>query len=790
MNPVKICGRCCGFNTQCVESDVIGSCFGRIDDPDCGIKPTIGERTVLVQQCDGEYTVVQCYPPFQAPCTFTNQRISAQPRQCDYELSSDVDGNPACYWIWHTKARCLGFDVQFPSTNRCCCQGQPFSYACTIAAGQQQCTTLIGCSCGVEVCVGAPGCASVGTYDYERDGAGAVIPPGSGGVGGNWFSTRYPGANVAEEAGDDPLTSTFTRQQRGLSLYQKRVAERAYPWMWEILQFNDARPIKVNGANHAYRRADGSAGSAYPFRGTNAAVTTQIATGGHPLMRYLTAFAHPEFAYRRVTDFPVTEVATLDLFQKTTPYKFLFTADGLPLFSFEPNMPTDYLYPPQQYSPAMAVDSAFVLDAIEVDAALKDASMVERMSAKDWRAEVWADLVIVDTWGAAQATPYTAAGDAMATFGDASGLKLMWPCRLPGDQYDLRAINVTTGVPTTARPPSLARASLLSDGQPYPDSVTGNLTGQVDSAIYTIAEVAGMTAPVLAAWQRLTQSVYFRTQPAGWDWSVAAAEGETGRKPRFSWLLNRQLGNVNNGEALRWTCYVPPSPAEACALDNVWCVNGLPQTVNSGSTCDLGTICVGAVCDLYYGHAGYAGTPHILVGRGEAPHRLVDSINCCEPVTLTHHALTVPTHDTSTLCFMRHPGRSYWWDTASGVYVMRPTAEAQRGEHPIDAADICGNFPAIHTQNDTAGGATKFCGGSCDAACSEHSYFVADGDCAAFITAGQVPTRPLGSIAGQRDAPYITRSDCNLVEPTANTSCICDANCAHMYPPVVSTGID
>ena len=814
---------CCDDGTpvaSCIGTAQIGSCFGLVTDPDCGILPTIGEFQVLTQQAPA-YTRSEICGTISGTCTFTFSSVAAAPRQATYQLSGDVDALPPCHWIWYSKARSIAFDLRFPSTNRCCCMSVYYLYACE-NTNTVPCTTPVECFCDLyssshgnvtdSICVGnGTGCASVGTYDYERDGGGAVIPPGEGGSGGNWFTTKYPAATSAEEAQDDFASSpaVLERTHAGLSKYQDRVTENAYWWTWEVYHFNDGLPVKIGGASYPYMRADGSAGTAQKFRGSDPSVTTEDATGGHPLGRYLHAFAHPEYSYRKIVDFGVGAGTSANLWQMTTPYKFHYVADGLPVFSFEfDSEQREWFYPPEQYQITPDVsDAGFRQDCDDIDALFKGA-FATRMTAKDWRGEVWADLTTLVTWGNAQSPAWEVPAEVMGGFGDEiAGLKMMFPCRLPGDLWDVRAIDPTTGDPTSVRPPALARVSASGDTlwtNVYRDSVTGDRTGQVDSLIYDMAEppggIASMPSAEQAAFKRLTRSVYFRTMPAGWDWSVAAAESDATRKPRYAWLLSRQMGDCNQNEALRWTCARTSTP---CAFDNVWCTNGLPQVTSSGSSCPVGTVCLDNVCDLYYGHGGYDGNVNACIGRGEPSHHNPGGVGtCCVPTTMTHHGSSTPTHATSNLCFFRHAARTYAWDTTTTPFSLVLVSTLSPPVHPIDGAATCVPFPAISTQNDAGGGPAAFCGHLSDAgciancggsACSEFSYAViapdCDGDdrCNETITLAESVSRPRGSIAGQRNAPYVGYSTC--IETTAQEmdSCICPGDCSVMIPVVIPT---
>ena len=823
--PAKICGRCCDKDSppgQCITTQQLGSCFGLVSDPHCGILPIVGEQQVLVQQAPGLSASSYCSTP-TGTCVFTTTKTSSAPRQATYELTADVDGLPPCNWIWYTKARAFNYDLNFPSTNRCCCQGVYHSYTCA-NANQVPCTTPVTCNCDIyasshgnltdSICVGSgTGCPSVGTYDYERDGGSVIIPPGAGAFGGNWFNPRYPAATPAEEAQDDWAASptVLDRTKAGLSRYQDRMALRAYYWTYELAHFNDCKPIKVNGASFVYSRPDGSAGSALKYRGTDPSVTNQDATGGHPLFRYFHAFVHAQYSYRRTTEFPNAADTTPLLWQKTTPYKFHFVADGIPLFSFElDSEQREWFYQPEQYQTAVYPSAQFRLAADDIDAMLKGAAWDERTTAKDWRQEVMDDLVEVAAWGAAQSPVYSAAQDVLDNFPTVADLKLMFPCRLRGDLWDLRAIDPTTGDPTTVRPPALARVALQAISgltNSYIDSNSGSRTGQVDSWVYDMAEptggIAAMSAAAAAAFKRLTRSVYFRTMPAGWDWSVAAAEADPARKPRYGWLLDRQQGDVNQGEALRWSCVVDPT--SPCATDNVWCTNGQPQGGAVTNSCG-GAACLDAVCDIRYGHKGYDGNVDVLIGRGEYPHMNTGGIGtCCVPAPISHHGSSAPTHATSNLCFFRHAARMMWWDTAAAPYAMREVATTLNPPlHPIDGAATCVPLPAIDTQVEASGGAASFCGHYSDSncvancggtACSEYSYFLVQPDCtgdlcSGTITGQQSGLRPAGSIAGQRNAPYIGFSACVEVAPAQTTNCICPGNCGVVVPVVIPSAVE
>ena len=812
MTQPHIC--CCEPSTQCIESDVIGSCIGLVTDPDCGIKPTVGEFAVLVQQCGGSNNTFVCIPPFGPNCETTTIHTAAAPREATYTIEGDIDGLPPCHWIWYSKARAIAFDVNFPSTNRCCCKGEYYTFTCD-NPNITPCSTPWECDCAGlpsnhgaltdEICTGLSGCQSVGSYDYELDGGTppGVIPPGVGGIGNNVFFSKYPAATNGEEGQDDFGSSpaVLTRNLAGLTAYQLRVTEIAYPWVWEINRFNSGKPVKINGASYAYTRPDGNEGSALKYRASDPSVTNQDATGGHPLFRYFHAFAHAEFAWKKTADFPITAGTSQPLWQQSTPYKFYFVADGFPVFAFE--LTTEEratFYPAQQYSGGV-VERLLRESADSVDAMLKSGTWVSRAAAKDWRGEVYADLQTLATWGNAQRPAWSDPQDFLDTTDGVESLKFMFPNRLPGDVYDVRAIDVVTGNTTTVRPPALAAASqAVAYDMNYVDSITSANTGQVDSAVYNMAEpsigLAAMPATEADAFKRLTRSIYFRTQPAGWDWSVAAHEGISTQKPRYNWLNDRQQGDVNLSQALRWTCKVTDPP---CAYDNVWCTTGQPQDGSVSTTC-TGQVCINNICDLYSGHAGYAGNPNILVGRGEYPHSDEgDSSSCCEPLPLAAHAQSDPVQADSNICFFRHAGRPYYWDTTIAPFAMQLVTSLVPPQHPIDSIPTCGPFPAISTQNDSGGGAVQFCndqpgcGTYCNAlTCSTYSYsvyipFCTLQDCSQTLAALDVPFRPPGSIAGQREAPYIGYSACVIVAPTPDDNCICPVNCSLLFPVVTAT---
>ena len=808
---------CCDGETpvgSCITSDVIGSCLGLITDPDCGIKPTIGEMAVLVQQCAGYNANATCVSPTGDVCVYHKEGTAAAPREATYTLEGDVDGLPPCHWIWYSKARAIAFDVNFPSTNRCCCKGEYYTFTCDNPYASP-CATPWECDCAGlssnhgantdEICTGLSGCQSVGSYDYERDGGSppGVIPPGVGGIGNNVFFSKYPAATNGEEGEDDfgSNPAVLTRDLAGLTAYQLRVTELAYPWVWEINRFNSGLPVKINGASYTYTRPDGNEGSAYKYRGSDPSVTNQNSTGGHPLFRYFHAFAHPEFAWKKTQDFAVTTGTTQTLWQQTTPYKFYFVADGFPVFAFElSSEERGVFYPSQQYDGGL-IDATLMEYTDAVDALLKGGTWVSRASAKDWRGEVFADLQTLATWGNAQSPIWSDPQDVLdAIKDDPAELKIMFPNRLNGDAWDVRAIDATTGATTSVRPPALAvAATAATGGGNYTDSITSEITGQVDSSIYDMVEpsvgLSGMPATEADAFKRLTRSIYFRTQPAGWDWSVAAHEGISTMKPRYNWLNNRQQGDVNLNQALRWTCKVTDPP---CGYDNVWCTNGLPQVSRTTTNC-AGESCIGNICDLYMGHAGYAGNVNVLVGRGEFPHVKDNQVfTCCEPIPLSAHAASNPVQSFTNICFFRHAGRPYWWDTSVAPYAMTLTSSLVPPEHPIDSIPTCAPFPAISTQNESGAGAVQFCndqpgcGTYCATSCSDYSYsvyipFCTLEDCSQTLSALNVPLRPPGSIAGQREAPYIGYSTCIITAPPEDDNCICPGDCSLVFPVVVAT---
>ena len=301
--------------------------------------------------------------------------------------------------------------------------------------------------------------------------------------------------------------------------------------------------------------------------------------------------------------------------------------------------------------------------------------MRDNLACKDWRQEVFDDLNLVADW----ATLYNKGWDdpttALTAFPTVGDLKLMGPVRVRGDWYDMRALD-GSGNATTARPPSLARASTVQtgiDSAEYFDATYNDYTLQVDSSIYNMAtspygfmplyiagnfsvgvtykiEVVGTTnfiaigasantvgvtftatgvgsgtgaateqvvnEQVRDAFLRLTQSVYFRAKINGWDFcgnaNVATA--------RYAWLWNRSDGSVSEYDGV-----VESLGSGTTDAQPFWCTNGQPQVV---TIVEPGGPCIQVDCDATNGTppglgsvVAYKGTANILVSRFVQQHQ-------------------------------------------------------------------------------------------------------------------------------------------------------------------------
>jgi len=530
------------------------------------------------------------------------------------------------------------------------------------------------------------------------------------------FNANYPTATKTEtyaaSSGNTCSGIAFNNSNLGLSTYQKRVAKIRSPDVWEILQFNDQKAIKIMNLKAgdstysapAYINADNIVGTAGKYL-TNP--DTANNAGGHGLFRYFFAFAAVEFAYK-IGGMPMT-TQTCDNSQvwgEAMPAAFIAISDAAPIFSFQTDgldctgangdgandltkalaeIDTDYEagYGKQQLADTGAIfgdgiATQFWEEQVNaVDTALLSATMRDNLACKDWRQEVFDDLNFVADWATLYDKGWDDPTTALTAFPTVGDLKLMGPVRVRGDWYDMRALD-GSGDATTARPPSLARASTVQtgiDSADYFDATYNDYTLQVHSSIYNMTtstygfmplflasntsvgvtykiEVLGSTdftligaatntvgvifvatgigtgtgyvteqtvnEQVRDAFRRLTQSVYFRAKISGWDFcgnaNVATA--------RYSWLWERSKGSVSNFDGVIESLGSGTTDAQP-----FWCTNGQPQVVTVTGPGSVG-LCIESDCDQTTGQGsvglgavvGYKGTANILVSRHVKQH--------------------------------------------------------------------------------------------------------------------------------------------------------------------------
>jgi len=769
---------------------------GLISDCDVGIQPSIGEVLGVSMQASDWFLQTECALGMRYT-TGSDRPTINWPYSLDVNVNTH-DQKP-CRWLWFTKNRCLEYDAYFPGANACCCSSYTESVGLFPSANFGTAQLCEEPDRGGECAGGAwsdgssqscmdpasPAGQLVGKFD--KDYYGAQTP---------WnFNTNYPTATSDETYAAYYAVNcsvvSFNDSNLGLSTYQKRVAKIRSPDVWEILNFNDQYAIKImnlkaGGTTYtapAYINASNVVGSADKYLTDPA---TANASGGHGLFRYFFAFAQVEFAYK-IGEMPMTTQTceNSQVWSEAMPAAFMAISDAAPIFSFQTDgLPCagaggdgaddltkalaeiDTTYEAGFGKQQLADSGAIFADALAtsnweaqvdaVDAALLSVTMRDNLACKDWRQEVFDDLNLVADWATLYQKGWDDPTTALTAFPTVADLKLMGPVRVRGDWYDMRALD-GTGNATTARPPSLARASTVQtgiDSAEYFDATYNDYTLQVDSSIYNMAtspygfmpiyvagnfsvgvsykiEAVGTTnfiaigasantvgviftatgagtgtgyateqivnEAVRDAFLRLTQSVYFRAKISGWDFcgnnNVATA--------RYAWLWNRSLGSVGDGDNVIESLGSGTTDAQP-----FWCTNGQPQVVTVSGPGSSG-LCVEFDCDSTVGQGapglgsvvGYKGTANILVSRYVKQHHS-DGV-----------ATTVGDITTLGCCKIveytsgNNPACPYAESIICFArFVGRPyywnTDEApykmsSTNAHPIDTNPICCEFPTV-----------------------------------------------------------------------------------------------
>jgi|GEM_PF-2189098 len=398
---------------------------------------------------------------------------------------------------------------------------------------------------------------------------------------------------------------------------------------------------------------------------------------------------------------------------------------------------------------------------IAVDAALRTAEAEDMLACKDWREEIWEDLQTLSVFRISHDLAWTQMALLELEYTTAQALKPVGPVRVRGDYFDMRRIDpVTKLVDTTTRPPSLARCQDDSTGMgsEYQDSSDGQAkTLQVHKDIYNLVVapsgfyqtataattiVAGSQYKIVTvgttdfttvgaasntvgvifvatgtptgtgtvglfdeaayfAWQRLTQSVYFRTKPIGWD-SSALFQNQQGvaRDCRFRWLTNR--GSAFYPEDSSTVIASLGTNLQPLSLQPQWCTNGNPQP-NENYSVDF--LCAQANCDALGSVVAYQWNSSIVVARhcrshfydgGSQPvcrgyeNPTATTGECCAVTKQSNRSRTLvecPFED-SNICFARFINRPYQWNNSAVPFMMEPTLY-----NLVDRAAVCCEYP-------------------------------------------------------------------------------------------------
>jgi hypothetical protein len=213
------------------------------------------------------------------------------------------------------------------------------------------------------------------------------------------------------------------------------------------------------------------------------------------------------------------------------------------------------------------------------------------------------------------------------------------------------------------------------------------------------------------AWQRLTQSVYFRSKPIGWDFNALFQDQvPIGRTARFRWLENRRDAQYTSDVLAGGTALVSlGTNSSADENQPQWCTNGTPQDAIQHTS---GVPCVSVDCDSHGAVVGYSWNSGILVARfckskffnGELEKVCVGvsdptaiTNGCCKVTKMSDDADALvdnPTYQGGTqasdsnICFVRFINRPWEWYNGAVPYRMVPTSS-----NTVDRASICCEFP-------------------------------------------------------------------------------------------------
>jgi hypothetical protein len=213
------------------------------------------------------------------------------------------------------------------------------------------------------------------------------------------------------------------------------------------------------------------------------------------------------------------------------------------------------------------------------------------------------------------------------------------------------------------------------------------------------------------AWQRLTQSVYFRSKPIGWDFNALFQDQvPIGRTARFRWLENRRDAQYTSDVLAGGTALVSlGTNSSADENQPQWCTNGTPQDAIQHTS---GVPCVSVDCDSHGAVVGYSWNSGILVARfckskffnGELEKVCVGvsdptaiTNGCCKVTKMSDDADALvdnPTYQGGTqasdsnICFVRFINRPWEWYNGAVPYRMVPTSS-----NTVDRAAICCEFP-------------------------------------------------------------------------------------------------
>lgn len=296
---------------------------------------------------------------------------------------------------------------------------------------------------------------------------------------------------------------------------------------------------------------------------------------------------------------------------------------------------------------------------------------------------------------------------------------------------DKKTLQVAKQIYTMSSAPSgfyrdIVSASTIVSGNQYKIVTVGSTDftayGASANGVGVIFVATGSSAPgtgtvrlfdddAYYAWQRLTQSVYFRSKPIGWDFNAMFQnQVPIGKTARYRWLENRRDAqypiDITTGGTALVSLGTNASPA---TNQPQWCTNGTPQDADQNTS---GVPCTSVNCDSHGSVVAYSWNSSILVAR-HCRSKFFDGqvedvcVGVSDPTALTNGCCKItrmtdasdalvdnPTYRDGTkprdsnICYVRFVNRPWEWYSGAVPYRMVPTST-----NVVDRFPICCEFP-------------------------------------------------------------------------------------------------